>query len=107
MAFSRAVDLTPEQHWTCPNCVRTHITREARPHTPFHNCRGLRGLSAPFVPESMDCKVESREREDYVGRELVTTDGEARPVMSIVTTRADGSNDCAVLAPCAGAVGGS
>jgi len=107
MSSPRAVDLTPEQHWVCPNCVRTHITREARPHTPFHNCAGLRGLSAPFVLAGMDCKVESREREDYVGREIVTTDGESRPVMSIVTTRADGSNDCAVLAPCAGAVGGS
>src|SRR5262245_58043824 len=103
--MARPVDLTPVQQWACPNCVRTHITREARPHTPFHNCQGLRGLSAPFVPAGMDCKVEAREREDYVGRELVTADGEGRPVMSIVTTRADGSNDCAVLAPCATARG--
>jgi hypothetical protein len=101
------VVLRPEHHWVCPNCTETRVTREARPHTPFHSCRGLRGLSAPLVPDGMDCKVETVERGDYVGRELVQTDGERRPVMSIVTTRADGSNDCAVLAPCASAIGGN
>jgi hypothetical protein len=100
------MNLTPEHHWSCPNCTDTQVTREARPHTPFHACRGLRGLSAPFVPAGTACKVEAREREDWVGRELVQTDGEGRPVMSIVTTRADGSNDCAVLAPCATARSG-
>jgi len=95
------VILRPEHHWVCPNCTETAVTHEPRPHSRFHNCRGLRGLSAPLVPAGSDCKVEAREREDYVGRELVTADGEGRPVMSIVTTRADGSNDCAVLAPCA------
>lgn len=102
-----AVDLTPERHWVCPNCTATAVTKIAKPHTQFHACRGLKGLTAPLVPEGMDCKVETRERDDYVGRELVTADGEGRPVMSIVTTRADGSNDCAVLAPCASAVGGN
>jgi hypothetical protein len=95
------VNLTPEHHWTCPNCTETQVTREARPHTPFHTCRGLRGLSAPMVPAGSDCKVEARERGDWVGRELVQTDGEGRPVMSIVTEYGDGRNDCAVLAPCA------
>jgi hypothetical protein len=45
--------------------------------------------------------VETRDREDYVGHELVQVDGEARPVMSIVTRYGDGRTDCAVLAPCA------
>ena len=99
------MNLTPEHRWSCPNCTATDVTHEPRPHTRFHACRGLRGLTAPMVPAGTDCKVEAVERGDYVGRELVTADGEGRPVMSIVTTRADGSNDCAVLAPCASALG--
>lgn len=92
--------LVPEQRWECPNCTSTHVTREARPHTPFHSCSGLRGLTAPFVPAGTDCKVEAVERGDWVGKELVQADGEGRPVMAVVTTRNDGQ-DCAVLAPCA------
>jgi len=93
--------LTAERLWTCPNCTFTDVTTEAEPHSRFHTCRGLKGLSAPMVPAGTRCKVEAREREDYVGKELVQTDGEGRPVMSIVTQRWDGSNDVAVLAPCA------
>lgn len=90
----------PEKHWVCVNCDLTHVTREPRPHTPFHRCRGLRGLTAPFIEEGVKAKVEAKEREDYVGQEAVQKDGEGRPVMSIVTTRDDGQ-DCAVLAPTA------
>lgn len=93
--------LRPQHRWTCPNCTATDVTHEVEPHTRFHACRGLRGLSAPMVPAGSDCKVEAVEREDYVGGEDVQVDGEGRPVMAIVTTRADGSNDCAVLAPTA------
>lgn len=75
------------------------MTREHQPHTRFHNCRGLRGLSAPMVPAGVRAKVEAREREDYIGRDSAQTDGEGRPIMSIVTTRDDGQ-DCVVLAPC-------
>jgi len=92
--------LTPEHHWVCPNCEATHVTHETRPHTPFHACKGLRGLSAPFVAAGTRAKVEAVERGDYVGTEQVQTDGEGRPVMSVVTTRDDGQ-DCAVLAPTA------
>lgn len=92
--------LAPEYRWECPNCPATHITHETQPHTPFHTCRGLRGLSAPFVPSGTKAKVEAVERGDYVGREQVQTDGEGRPVMSIITTRDEGM-DCAVLAPTA------
>jgi hypothetical protein len=53
-----------------------------------------------MVPAGTACKVEAREREDYIGAEMVQTDGEGRPVMSVVTTRETGT-DCAVLAPCA------
>lgn len=98
--------LVAEHRWECPNCTHTDVTREQSPHSRFHNCRGLRGLSAPMVPAGTACKVEAVERGDYVGSELVQTDGEGRPVMSIVTTRDDGM-DCAVLAPTAQAEGRS
>ncbi|GGR51950.1 hypothetical protein [Streptomyces roseolus] len=92
--------LTAEQRWECPNCTQTDVTYETKPHTRFHTCRGLKGLTAPFVPAGTRCKVEAVEREDYVGKEAVTLDGEQRPIMRVETTRDDG-NDVAVLAPCA------
>jgi hypothetical protein len=92
--------LVPESRWECPNCDLTDVTHESGPHTRFHNCKGLRGLSAPMVPAGMKTKVEAREREDYVGNEKVQTDLDNRPIMSIVTTRDEGQ-DCVVLAPVA------
>ncbi len=92
--------LNAEHHWVCPNCTATSVTREAQPHSRFHACRGLQGLTAPMVPAGVRCKVSAVEREDYVGREIVQTDGNGRPVMAVVTTRDDGQ-DCAVLAPLA------
>lgn len=86
-------------HWTCPNCNNTEVTKEAEPHTRFHSCRGLFGLTAPMVLAGTQCKVEAKEREDYVGKDIVAYDGNGKAIMSIVTTREDG-NDCAVLAPC-------
>lgn len=96
-----AVVLTPREHrWSCPNCITTHVTRDARPHTPFHTCAGMAGLSVPFVAAGIRCKVQAHEREDYVGDEVVQVDGNGRPIMSVVTTRDEGQ-DCAVYAPCA------
>lgn len=93
--------LAPEHRWECPNCDHTDVTREQQPHTRFHPCRGLRGLSAPMIPAGTKAKIETMERGDYIGRERVQTDGEGHPVMAILTTRDDGQ-DCAVLAPAAG-----
>lgn len=92
--------LAPERRWECPNCDLTEVTHEAEPHTRFHNCPKLAGLTAPMVPAGTSCKVEAVEREDYIGGELVQYDGNGRPVMAVVTTRDDG-NDVAVLAPTA------
>jgi hypothetical protein len=92
--------LRPEQQWECPNCDLRQVTHEAQPHSRFHACRGLRGLTAPMVPAGTACKVEAVERGDWVGSEHPQTDGDGRPVMSVVTTRDDGQ-DCAVLAPMA------
>ncbi len=92
--------LAPERRWECPNCPATDLTTEAEPHTRFHACRGLGGLTAPMVPAGTRCKVEAVEREDYIGGDVVTVDGENRPVMAVVTTRDEGQ-DVAVFAPCA------
>lgn len=93
--------LTPPEHrWECPNCEATDVTREHGPHTRYHACRGLRGLSAPMVPAGTRAKVVAHEREDYIAGDVVQTDGEGRPVMAIVTTR-DHGQDVTVLAPCA------
>lgn len=89
-----------EHHWSCPNCAATSVTHEARPHTRYHACAGLKGVLAPFIVDGVRCKVEAIERQDYVNGEHVQVDGEGRPIMSIVTTREDGQ-DCAVLAPMA------
>jgi hypothetical protein len=94
----------PEQFWECPNCDLTDVTNiicgAGEVPSRFHNCKGLRGISAPMVPAGTACKVEQVDREDYVGGEVVQTDGEGRPLMSVVTTRDDGT-DCTVYAPCA------
>jgi hypothetical protein len=55
-----------------------------------------------MIPAGTDCAVRAVEREDYVGKErYVPMDGEGRPTMAVETIRPDGSNDLAVLAPCA------
>jgi hypothetical protein len=41
--------LHAETRWECPNCPATHLTTEAQPHIPYHNCPGLRGILAPYV----------------------------------------------------------
>lgn len=94
----------PVQDWYCPNCKATDQTREARPHTRWHSCPKLRGLSAPMLERHVKAKVSAHDREDYVGRDLPQTDEDGRPVMSITTERDDGL-DTIVLAPTA--VGGS
>lgn len=91
----------PPTDWYCPNCPTTRRTPGDRPNL-FHTCHGrgvFAGLTAPMVPVGTVAKVETREREDYVGGELVQLH-QGRPVMSVVTVRDDGQ-DCAVFAPTA------
>lgn len=98
--------LSTVTEWYCPTCGQTDQTRNTGPHTRFHTCPRLRYLSAPMVPRGTSAKVELHEREDYVGNEAVQLDPERkRPVMSITTTRADGSNDVVVFAAAANARG--
>lgn len=90
----------PVKDWYCPNCTQTDQTREARPHTRCHSCPGTRGMAIPFLEVGVKAKVEARDREDYVGNELVQKDANGRPIMSVVTTRDEGQ-DCMVFAPTA------
>jgi len=100
-AISASVPLLRATHrWSCPNCGLLDETHEMRPHTRFHTCRGLFGLTAPMVPAGSRCDVRAVEREDYIGDEHVQTDARGRPVMAVITTREDGQ-DCAVYAPSA------
>jgi len=87
--------------WYCPNCGKEDTTTEPLPHTRFHTCPKLRGLTAPMLPAGTKAKVEAREREDYVNGDQVQLDPErGRPVMSVVTTRDEGQ-DVIVFAPTA------
>lgn len=90
----------PVTRWECPNCDATDTTRVAGPHSRFHACSGLAGMTAPMVPEGTSVKVTAIEREDYIGDEDVQTDANGRPVMQVVTERADGT-DVIVFAPTA------
>lgn len=91
----------PPTYWGCPNCPATDMTKHTEPHTRFHTCAGLKGLTAPMIPVGTKARVVAVERGDYVGKEMVQKDGEGRPVMAVRTDYADGRNDIAVLAPTA------
>jgi hypothetical protein len=91
----------PVHHWECPSCERQSITREVVPRPRLHECAGLAGLSVPMVPAGTRAEHRTREREDYIGRELVRLDGRGRPVMAVETHRDDGAVDAVVFAPTA------
>ena len=93
----------PEQRWECPSCSLQQVTKRADVHTEFHHCRGLAGLWAPMVPAGTRAKVETNEREDYIGAEQVQLH-QGRPVMNLVVTRDEGQ-DCVIFAPSATAHG--
>lgn len=100
--------LDPARRWECPSCRRQLKTDKPVTTFPLHTCKAQRGLTVPFV-EVHGVEFDPRstrhvivERDDYVGREIVQTDGEGRPITAIVTERRDGSNDCRALASCAG-----
>ena len=84
--------------WECPNCTAVHQTTAAQLGMPFHECAGLRGILAPYVQAGTRCQVTATVRDDYVGGEKgLRYDGDGRPVSSVVTSRWDGSSDCAVF----------
>lgn len=88
----------PEQRWECPSCGQVSVTREVG--TRMHACPGMKGLTVPMVPAGTKATHRVNDRQDYVGRDEVQTDGEGRVVMSVTTVRDDGE-DCTVYAPTA------
>lgn len=90
------------QVWQCPGGRCTTRARTTKPGAPAppHQCRGLAGLTVPMVPEGTKAEARPIERQDYIGDDLVQTDGNGRPVMAVETVRNDGQ-DLAVYAPVA------
>lgn len=97
--------LNARKFWTCPNCTVTDVTDRVDVHTQMHQCAGLGGLLAPLIDTTRTKRPDSARirpviREDYVGKEHgLTYDDGGRPISSVVTEYADGSNDVAVFAP--------
>lgn len=92
--------LASRTEWFCPNCDQVDVTVESRPHTRFHACGRMGGLTAPLLPAGTKCKVVAHEREDYINGQIVTVDANGRPVATIETVRDDG-NDVIAFAGCA------
>jgi predicted RNA-binding Zn-ribbon protein involved in translation (DUF1610 family) len=103
---TQVTDLTiaTVHEWYCPNCGKRDQSREVKPHSRFHTCPKLHGLTAPFVKAGTHAEVKALIREDYVNGETVQFDDRRKPVMSIITTR-DNGQDVAILAPAATAKG--
>lgn len=94
----------PVKWWECPSCGRQESTQVALPHAPFHPCSKLGGALVPSVEVRTNAGLAVgavrhvvNEREDYIGPEIGLRYVDGRPVMSVTTERADGSNDCAVF----------
>lgn len=93
------------RRWHCPECRKTDVTNDSGVGTRYHICPKMRGLSVPMVLAGVKAKLVLREREDYIGDEMVQLDPERRrPVMSITTER-DNGQDVVVFAPTARAHG--
>lgn len=101
--------LNPEHHWECISCGRQEVTRTpGKVVTPLHPCKAHNGLDVPYTevpPGKQELRKHAarhvlREREDYIGQEVVRYHN-GRPIMALVTERADGSNDARVYAPVA------
>lgn len=90
------------QVWVCPGerCTMRAKTTKPGAAAPPHQCRGLKGLTVPMVPEGTKAEARPVERGDYIGSELVQTDSEGRPVMAVQTIRDEGQ-DVTVYAPVA------
>ena len=88
----------PPQLWYCQKCEAAAQTVDAK--VPMHPCPGMAGLMVPLAREGTKIAHFATDREDYVGKEIVQTDENGRPVMNVITKRNDGE-DCTVYAPTA------
>lgn len=85
-------------NWYCPECkLEAQSTQRGM---PLHSCPQLQGVMAPMVKQGVKARLKVNFREDFVKKDLVTTDANGRVVMSITTQRDDGE-DLLVHSPCA------
>jgi hypothetical protein len=91
----------PVKHWSCPSCGATHVTREARPHTPMHPCPKVRGFSTPFVEDGLAAVHRVQIREDYIAGDDVQLAVDGTPIMSIAVESDDAPPATFVYAPTA------
>lgn len=75
--------LSVRREWWCPYCPTMSVTEKAGMHVEFHHCSGMAGLWAPMFQRGERGHLLRVEREDYVGRDKVTTDGKGRPIMRV------------------------
>ena len=100
--------LDPTKRWECISCGDQRVTTTPQIITPLHQCKAHNGLDVPYTevpPGQRELRKHAarhvvREREDYVGQEIVAYHN-GRPLLALVTERADGSNDARVYAPAA------
>jgi hypothetical protein len=92
--------LVPEQHWTCPSCTRTDVTKAPLPVVVrLHRCAGHRLLQLPMIEDGVRAVHVVREAEDYVSGRNMRTDAEGRPVTHVETIRDDGQDATVYPAP--------
>ena len=94
-----SLEITPITRWVCQHCPTVAVTQQGETNR-MHNCPGLAWLTAPLAPEGVRVDVRVHEREDYVGKAMVRTDANGRPVMAVEQIREDG-NDVWAFAECA------
>ena len=97
--------LISARRWTCPDCPVEAVTHEAQPHSQLHQCKAHGGLAVPMVLDGTKAGITIREREDYVGTDMVQLH-EGRPIMSVTVER-DNGQDVAVFAASATGTGKS
>ncbi len=85
--------------WRCPSCGFEHRSYDPRPHVPHHRCPALAGLNVPLALVGQQARHVLVERDDLVNGQAGLVDINGRIISSVVLERADGSNDCTVLAP--------
>lgn len=88
----------PRREWWCPNCITQSVTQRPDLHVEFHSCPGMRGVWAPMFERGERGHLVVVEREDFAGRDKVTTfDG--RAVMRVEKWVGDQQRDVVVFAP--------
>lgn len=98
MMHDKGILLDNTENWECPSCNRQHVTRNAGTQVPLHQCPSHALAWVPFVPAGVKAHLRINEREDYIGTDIPTTDGEGRIIQSVTTEREEGE-DVHIFAP--------